>query len=119
MDTNRMNPLTGLRSDMQKQLQMKGTPTCGGKNLSVGDGRPAAVVLLSWRRLVRRMSEESSDAELVLSVSEDAGVPAVVPLCPQGGPADMDALCAVPSDLTLQLVCLHPFNGPLQVQFGN
>lgn len=90
--------------------------TCCGEYLSVLDGRPLAVVLLSWGGLVRWASEEAGDCEQAIGVSERAAEPVVVLLGPHDWPADMHALCAVPTQLTLQLLCFHSLYVPPQVQ---
>lgn len=81
--------------------------TCCGEYLSVLYGRPAAVVLLSWGSLVGWVSEEAGDCEQVLGVSEGAGEPAVILLGLLDWPADIDALCTVPTQFTLQLICIQ------------
>ena len=102
-----------------KMIEMKGivlSATCCGEYVSVPDGMPAAVVLLSRWRLVRRLSEEAGDCEKALGVSEGEAEPEVVLPRPQDWPADIDALCAVPTQLTLQLLRLHSLYVPPQVQ---
>lgn len=99
--------------------QMKGfvlSVTSCGEYLSVPDGRPLAVVLLSWGGLVRWESEEAGDSHQALGVSEGAAEPAVVLPGPLDWPADMDALCTVPTQRTLQLLCFHSLYVPPQVQ---
>ena len=93
--------------------------TSRSKYLSVSDSRPAVVVLLIWWRLVRWKSQVASDGETALSVFEGAAEPAVVPLSPLDWPSDMDALCTVSTQPTLQLFCFHSFHIPPQVQFGS
>ncbi|KAG7234992.1 hypothetical protein INR49_003191 [Caranx melampygus] len=84
--------------------------TCGCEDLSVGDGGPAAVVLLSWGGLVRRVSEEAGGCEQAVTVFDGAAEPAVVLLGLLDRPADVDALGAVPVHLTLQLLGLRPIH---------
>lgn len=86
--------------------------TCCCEYLSVPDGRPTAVVLPSGWGLVGWVSEDASDGEQALAVFKGAAVPAVVLLGRLDRPADMDALCAVPTQLTLQLLSLHPLHIP-------
>lgn len=62
------------------------------------------------------MSEEADDGEQATGVFEGAAEPAVVLLGPLNWPANMDALCAVPTQLTLQLLYLHSVYVPPQVQ---
>lgn len=93
--------------------------TCCCQYFSVLDSSPAVVVLLSRGRLVRWVSEEAIDNEQILAVFEGTAEPAVVLLGSLDRPADMDALCAVPTQLTLQLLCLYPVHITTQVQLGS
>lgn len=99
-----LNLEMGLASTLEYHIN---NVTCCGEYLSVSDSRPAAVVLLSGGGLVRWVSEEAGDCEQALVVSEGAAEPAVVLLGPLDWPADMDALCTIPTQLTLQLLCFH------------
>ena len=60
--------------------------------------------------LVRRVSEEASDSEQALAVFEGAAEPTVVLFGFLGRPADMDSLCTVPTQLTVQLICIYPLH---------
>ncbi len=90
--------------------------TCCSEYFSVSNSRPAAVVLLARGWGVRRVSEKDCGCELALGVFEAAAEPAVVFVWCLDWPADMDALCAVPTQLTLQVVWLHSLYVPAQVQ---
>ena len=76
--------------------------------LPVLNDRPVEVVLLSRGGLVRRVSEEASDSEQALAVFEGAAEPTVVLFGFLGRPADIDSLCTVPTQLTVQLICIYP-----------
>lgn len=93
--------------------------TCCGKYLSIRNSRPAAVVLLARRVCVRWVSKKASGYEQALGVFEGAFVPVVVLLGPLNlnWPADMDALCTVPTHLTLQLIWFHSLYVLPQFQF--
>lgn len=65
------------------------------------------------------MSEEAGDREQALVLLQGAGEPPVVILRFLAGPVDVYALCAVPSQLTFQLLCFHPIQIPPQVQLGS
>lgn len=93
--------------------------TCCSELLGVRDGRPAAEVLLSWWRMVRWMPEKASDCEKALIVPEGACEPAVVLLGLLTRPVDMDSLCAVSTQLTLQLLCFHLLHVSPKVQLGS
>lgn len=100
---------------MTQSLKTVGV-TCHCEYFSVLNYRPAAVVLLSRGRLVWRVPEEAIDDKQTPGVFECTAEPAVVLVGFLHGPADMDALCAVPTQLTLQLVCLGSIHIPTQVQ---
>ena len=91
--------------------------TCCDEHLFVPDGSPAVVVLLSRGCFVRWVSEEACDSEQAVGVFQGAGEPVVVLPGPQRWPANMDARCAVPTQLTLQLLSLHSLQVSPQVQF--
>lgn len=93
--------------------------TCCCEFLCVSDNRPAEEVLLSWRSVVRWMSEEAGDCEMTLIVPESDGEPAVELRGLLTGPVDMDTLCAVSTQLTLQLLCFHNVHISPQVQLGS
>lgn len=96
-----------------------GRVTCCWDNLRVPDGRPAVVVLLSRGGLLRGVPEEAGRGEQTPAVFQAAGEPAVVLLGFLAGPADVDPLCAVATQLTVQLLGLHTLHKPPQVQTGS
>lgn len=96
-----------------------GIVTCCGENLCVPNSRPTAEVLLSRGWLVRWVSEESDDSKQAIGVFQGAAEPAVILLLKLlDRPADMNALCAVPTYLTLHVPFFHTLHISPQVQLG-